>query len=61
MKNSGYRYIDFAGAVGAYDNPEWSKGMLDTSEEAPCHPTEEGAISLYTEAVTTCPELLSFE
>lgn len=56
IKESGYRYIDFAGAVGAYDSITWDEGMLEESELR-VHPTEEGARALYYEAVTTVPEL----
>ena len=56
IKESGYRYIDFAGAVGAYDSITWDEGMLEESELR-IHPTEEGARALYYEAVTTVPEL----
>ena len=57
VKESGYKYIDFAKAVGADDDSEWTEGMLEDIEE-PVHPTEIGAKALYNEAISTCPELL---
>lgn len=57
VKNSGYRYIDFARAVGAYDSITWYDGMLEEAEKR-IHPTETGALALYSEAVTTVPELV---
>lgn len=58
VKNSGYRYIDFAQSVGAYENMEWYSGMLEDGERR-IHPTSSGALALYNEAVSTCPELLN--
>lgn len=57
VKSSGYRYIDFASVVGAYDNLEWNEGMLEQGEKR-IHPTEAGAIALYHQAVATVPKLL---
>lgn len=56
VKISGYRYIDFAQSVGAYENIEWYDGMLEDGEQR-IHPTSNGALALYNEAVATCPEL----
>lgn len=56
VQSSGYRYIDFAGAVGAYDSKTWYEGMLEETEPR-IHPTTEGARALYYEAVATVPEL----
>lgn len=58
VKNSGYKYIDFAQSVGAYENMEWYSGMLENGEQR-IHPTPSGALALYNEAVSTCPELLN--
>lgn len=58
VKNCGYRYIDFAQSVGAYENIEWYSGMLEDGEQR-IHPTSSGALALYNEAVSTCPELLN--
>ena len=57
VKESGYKYIDFAKAVGSYEDINWYPGMLEEKDE-PIHPTNEGAVALYNEAVATCPELL---
>lgn len=57
VRNSGYRYIDFANAVGAADDSDWYDGMLEDADE-PVHPTQSGAMALYNEAVSTCPEIL---
>ena len=60
MKESGYKYIDFAQAVGAADDSDWEEGLLEEAEN-PVHPTELGAKALYNEAVSVCPELLYAE
>ena len=57
VKNSGYRYIDFSRAVGAYNSITWYEGMLEEAEKR-IHPTEAGAVALYSEAITSVPELL---
>ena len=54
VRNSGYRYIDFASAVGATSNGVWYTGMLN---EDNIHPTQSGAIALYHQALANCPEL----
>ena len=51
---SGYRYIDFASAVGALNDTTWFDGMLDDG----VHPTIQGAIALFTQAITDVPELM---
>ena len=61
VKNSGYKYIDFADAVGAYDSVWWDDEMLNTSDEVVCHPTEKGAAAFYEQAINTCPELLDID
>ena len=54
VRNSGYRYIDFAKAVNAEDEgSSWYEGMLDDG----VHPNEKGAITLYHQAISDCPEL----
>ena len=57
VRASGYRYIDFAKAVGANANGEWYSGML--SNDA-VHPTEQGAIALFNRAMADCPELMEY-
>lgn len=59
IKDSGFRYIDFADAVGSYNSKNWYSGMLqDENNPEACHPTEKGAYALYMEAVLKCPELM---
>ena len=54
VRNSGYRYIDFANAVGAQSDGTWISGMLSSDD---VHPTEKGAIALYNMAIASVPEL----
>lgn len=55
IRSSGYRFIDFAKAVGANSSGVWYSGMLDTDN---VHPTEKGAKSLYAQALVDFPELM---
>lgn len=56
VKNSGYRYIDFAKAVNSETYPaSWDEGMLHTDNT---HPTEEGAKALAIEALIDFPEII---
>lgn len=56
VRSSGYRYIDFAQAVGAAlpDSP-WYDGMLDADG---VHPTPHGAYALYARALADFPEIM---
>ena len=54
VRSSGYRYIDFADAVGAQADGTWYTGMLSSDN---VHPTELGAYALYLRAIRDCPEL----
>ena len=58
IKESGFRYIDFAAAVGAtvdeQGNVSWSDGMLAPDG---VHPSAKGAIALFNMAITSMPEL----
>ncbi len=55
IKSSGYRYIDFAKAVGAEEAAStWYDGMLSVDGT---HPDVQGAIALASAAITECPEL----
>lgn len=55
IKSSGYRYIDFAKAVGAEEAESgWYDGMLSVDNT---HPDVQGAIALASAAITECPEL----
>lgn len=53
---SGYRYIDFASAVGAANDTTWFDGMLSNDN---VHPSIAGAIALYTQAIADVPELMA--
>lgn len=66
VKNSGYRYIDFATAVGANDQTGYWYGegtdthMLEGTNDntqTRVHPTASGAKALYQQALHDCPEL----
>ena len=54
VRNSGYRYVDFAAAVGANASGVWYDGMLSSDG---VHPTEIGAVTLFHRAIADCPEL----
>lgn len=56
VRNSGFRYIDFAKAVGSADTVgEWYPNMLSADG---VHPTEYGAKTLYLQALADLPELM---
>lgn len=55
IKLSGYRYIDFAKAVGASSNGVWFSGMLSNDN---VHPTEAGAKALFAQALADLPEIM---
>lgn len=55
VRSSGYRYIDFADAVGAQADGTWTQGMLSTDG---VHPTTAGAIALFNRALIDLPELM---
>ena len=54
IRSSGYRYIDFAKAVGAQANGTWYTGMLSDG----IHPTAKGAKALCARALLDLPELM---
>ena len=55
IKSSGYRYIDFADAVGANEiNSTWYDGMLSNDN---VHPTAEGAMALAKQIIVDFPEI----
>lgn len=54
VKASGYRYIDFAKAVGANSSGVWYSGMLSGDN---VHPTATGAKALYTQVLIDLPEV----
>ena len=56
VRKSGYRYIDFARAVGGEElGSSWYEGMLHTDN---VHPTESGAKALYAQFIADFPEIL---
>lgn len=55
IRNSGYRYIDFAKAVGATSAGSWYSGMLSNDN---VHPTEFGAKALFTQILVDLPEIM---
>lgn len=55
VRNSGYRYVDFASAVGGIEvGSSWYDGMLNSDE---LHPNEKGAIALYRQVLADFPEI----
>lgn len=57
VKSLGFRYIDFAKAVGAEsDNSGWYDGLLSSDN---LHPSINGAMVLANQAMTDVPELMS--
>ena len=56
IKASGYRYIDFAKAVGAESaGSTWFTGMLSADN---VHPTEQGARALFARVLLDFPEIM---
>lgn len=56
IRASGYRYIDFAAAVGAESaDSTWFTGMLSTDN---VHPTEQGARALFARVLLDFPEIM---
>lgn len=55
VRASGYRYIDFAKAVGANSSGVWYSGMLSNDN---LHPTEQGAKALFMQAINDFPEMM---
>ena len=56
VKTSGFRFIDVAGSVGSYDNPNWYAGYLDDGT----HPTELGAKAIVSEVLADFPEIMQY-
>ena len=56
VRSSGYRYIDFAKAVGASSSGEWYAGMLSSDN---VHPTAKGAKALYSQVLSDLPEIFA--
>lgn len=55
IKSSGYRYIDFAKAVGASASGAWYGNMLSSDR---VHPTETGARALFAQVLIDLPEIM---
>ena len=55
VRASGYRYIDFAAAVGASSDTTWFDNMLHSDG---VHPDVQGAAALYYQALADVPELM---
>lgn len=55
IRSSGYRYIDFAKAVGANASGVWFNGMLSSDN---VHPTEQGAKTLFARVLLDLPEIM---
>lgn len=55
VRSSGYRYIDFARAVGAVDDARWYDEMLSTDQ---VHPIAKGAAALYSQVLVDFPEIM---
>lgn len=54
VRNLGYRYIDFAKAVGATEEGVWNTGLLSSDN---VHPTELGAKVLASQVLIDFPEM----
>lgn len=58
VRNSGYRYIDFAKAVNAENQGStWYDGMLNTADNV--HPLQLGAKALASRVIIDLPEIIS--
>lgn len=55
IRSSGYRYIDFAKAVGSNANGVWYSGMLSSDN---VHPTAQGARALFAQVLIDFPEIM---
>lgn len=55
VRESGYRYVDFAAAVGATSSGVWKTGMLSGDN---VHPTELGAKALASQVLIDFPEIM---
>lgn len=55
VRSSGYRYIDYASAVGAKASGQWYTGMLSSNN---VHPSTLGGNALFTQLITDLPEVM---
>ena len=56
IRESGYRYIDMAEALGADGTGRWTDGYLNLNDNV--HPTAAGAEAIYNQVVKDLPEFL---
>lgn len=55
VRVSGYRYVDYAKAVGANASGQWHTGMLSNDN---VHPSTLGGNALFTQLITDLPEVI---
>ena len=55
VRSSGYRYIDYAKAVGASANGEWYSGMISSDA---IHTTHAGAVAMANRLLLDLPEIM---
>ena len=55
VRNSGYRFIDYADAVGASSSGVWYTGMLSSDN---IHPSATGGNALFTQLLKDLPEIM---
>ena len=55
IRNSGYRYIDIAEALGADGTGAWTDGYLSTDN---VHPTAAGSQAIYNAVITDFPDFI---
>ncbi len=55
VRNSGYRYVDIARAVGAHKYLNWYPGMISADN---VHPTPAGAAAMYMRVLSDFPEIM---
>ena len=55
IRNSGYRYIDIAEALGADGTGAWTEGYLSTDN---VHPTAAGSQAIYNAVITDFPDFI---
>ena len=55
VRNSGYRYIDIARAVGAHKYVNCYPGLISKDQ---VHPSQEGAMAMYMRVLADFPEIM---
>ena len=56
---TGFRYVDFASAVGADSAGNWYAGFLETPTSTGVHPTALGAPALAMRLLVDVPEIMA--